>query len=91
MNLKVPKDKSKYIENLEPGLLIAYKDEKGLIKSGKVLAVGIRFVNVKEFNGENKDILKSSIIWVKTGQRWPKEIFKALRAGGKLEENKQTD
>lgn len=76
--------KEKYIQNLETGTLVAFTLPSGEIKSGKVLKIS-ETIQVEEFTGAKLEIPKSDIIWVKTGQRWPKEIFKALREGGTVE------
>ena len=80
------KGKQSYIENLEPGLLIAYKEGDEL-KSGKILKVQELEVFVEQFGGLKRNVLKNQIVWVKTGSRWPKEIFKLLRGDNNEEDS----
>ena len=77
------KTKEQYKENLETGMLVAFQTKEG-IKSGKVIDGKFDLVKVEEYSGQLMFIPKESIIWVKTGKRWPKAIFEALRGGGEM-------
>lgn len=72
--------KEDYIQHLEPGMLVAFKSPQG-VKSGKVLSKQCEIIKLEEFSGQLMYIKDSDVIWVKTGKRWPKSIFEALRGG----------
>jgi len=78
-------NKAKYIENLEVGTLVAYRVSADKIKSGKVTIVASNAVEVEDYEGLVYIVKKEDIIWVKTGKRWPKPIFTALKEGGSIE------
>lgn len=82
------KIKDDYIKEIELGTLIAFKCSSGNLISGKL----IKIMNVKppidksyiieSIDGETHIVTKESIAWVKTGQRWPRQIFEQLKKNG---------
>lgn len=70
--------KARYIDNLEKNMLVAFNRE-GKTKSGKVLEIEGSTVKLEEFSGQLMYIEKKDIIWVKTGKRWPKGVYSAIR------------
>lgn len=70
--------KARYIDNLEKNMLVAFNHE-GKTKSGKVLEIEGSTVKLEEFSGQLMYIEKKDIIWVKTGKRWPKGVYGAIR------------
>ena len=85
--LETSNDKQKYIDSLTPGMLIAFNTPNDGIKSGKVEDVYTFHVTVEEYSGERVIVYKKDIAWVKTGKRWPKEIFNELIGKTAEEEN----
>ena len=78
MEKKISRTKEDYIKNLEVGVLIAFKVGEKMM-SAKVLEVRQDDAKVECKNGSIYYVGKGSIIWVKTGNRWPSGIFNALR------------
>lgn len=82
------KEKGDYINEVKLGTLIAFRSDEGNLISGKLIKV----VKVKtpidksyiieSIDGETHIVTKESIAWVKTGQRWPKQIFEELKKSG---------
>lgn len=71
------KSKKDYIENIEVGVLIAFKIQDRMV-SAKVIQVNENDVKVETKNGSIYFVGKESIAWVKTGNRWPAGIYNAL-------------
>ena len=69
--------KAKYIDNLQAGQILAFRSGESVI-SGKVISLN-KFITVETKNGTQFVIKNEDIVWVKTGQRWPKGVFKALK------------
>lgn len=81
-------NRSEYVENIRIGALIAFRvnDRKAL--SGKVEEIhGAGFV-VKTKNGIRFNVRKKNVMWVKTGERWPKGVYLALKGEHALGEHK---
>jgi sRNA-binding protein len=75
------KRKEKYISNLIGGEIIAFKvgGWKNSVLSGKVLEIASESCRVETKNGLRFLVRKENIIWVRTGLRWPKGVFQALK------------
>ena len=80
------KPKTAYIDRLEPGTMIAFKLRPDKMISGIVSSVtrdisskGIVEVQVQTKNGQVHKIVEEAISWVKTGSRWPRGVYLALR------------
>lgn len=78
MEQKISKTKGDYINNIEVGILIAFKVQDRMV-SAKVIQVNENDVKVETKNGSIYFVGKESIAWVKTGSRWPSGIYNALR------------
>lgn len=80
-------DKSKYVARLQCGSIIAFKTPEGRMLSGKVVQftfavgedAGHMIYCVETKNGKKFTIKDYDIAWVRTGERWPKGIYNALR------------
>lgn len=71
-------NKQRYLDNLEKGQIIAFAFlDKTL--SGKVTDVEELAVNVEAKNGQKFIVAYKDILWVKTGNRWPKGVYIALK------------
>lgn len=75
----VTKTTDDYLNNIEPGVLVAFKrNSKDIAMSGKFVSFdenNDNLVYVESKKGTMFKITKANIIWVKTGARWPKWVF----------------
>lgn len=81
-------NRTEYVDNIRIGVLVAFRigDKKAL--SGKVEEIhGFGFV-VKTKNGIRFNVRKNNIMWVKTGDRWPRGVYLALKGEQSLDEHK---
>lgn len=71
--------KDVYIDNAKIGMLIAFKvnDRKAL--SGKIEEIHQAGFVVKTKNGVKFNVRKKNVMWVKTGNRWPRGVYLALK------------
>ena len=76
---KVTKTTDDYLNNIEPGILVAFKrNSKDIAMSGKFVSFdenNDNLVCIKSKKGTMFKVPKANIIWVKTGARWPKWVF----------------
>lgn len=75
--------KDSYIDNIERGMIIAFNIAKGKAMSAKVMSINSEnsiFI-CKAIDDTIYKVPRCSIIWVKTGKRWPRGIFQKLLAG----------
>lgn len=71
--------KSSYIDNAKIGQLIAFKVNDKRALSGMIEEIhGSGFV-VKTKNGVRFPVRKKNVMWVKTGDRWPRGVYLALK------------
>ena len=79
-----------YLESAESGAIVAFKAEiKGIMRtiSGKLIekivdntsSGPITSYLIETKNGSMFEIGSSDIIWVKTGERWPRWVFEELK------------
>ena len=75
--------KDSYIDNIEIGMIIAFNIAKGKAMSAKVMSINSEDNTFlcKAIDGTPYKVPRCSIIWVKTGKRWPRGIFQKLLAG----------
>jgi transcription termination factor Rho len=83
------KSKTEYINNVRVGDLLAFKVNETKILSGKVEQIAKDMLVVETKNGIRFNVRKKNIVWVKTGDRWPKGIYEALK-GGTYVQDKQS-
>lgn len=69
--------KNDYIKRIKVGSIIAFKVGNKAI-SGKIKQIGSNFL-VETKNGKTFVIQKEDILWVKTGNRWPRFVFEMLK------------
>jgi hypothetical protein len=74
-----PVKKDSYIENAKIGTIIAFHVNNSKVISGMIEEVHKTDFLVKTKNGVRFTVRKSNIIWVKTGPRWPRGVYLALR------------
>ena len=73
--------KEKYLTNIEVGVLVAYNSSGDGMKSAKVLNVSQsdRKLKVVDIFGNIEIIDFKSVAWVKTGKRWPTNIYQMIK------------
>lgn len=75
-------DKKKhYFDNLEVGTLVAFTLPNGKTKSAKIVRIASKVKKVKVQTDYNAEYIVpyDSIIWVKTGKRWPRGVYNLLK------------
>lgn len=77
--------KSKYIQDAEVGTLVAFYDDDGNARSAKITNKSTKRQMLKLENkaGEEFIVPWSSVIWVRSGKRWPNGVFELLTGGRK--------
>jgi hypothetical protein len=84
-------DKKQYVENAEAGTIIAFRDKKGRIRSGKITENNKEKENlvVELKSGRKFYITYLDVIWVTSddNKRWPKEVLKLLKESQQEIEN----
>ena len=81
--------KERYIKNAAIGLLVAFKASKTRALSGKIEEIHDSSFLVKTKNGICFTVKKEDVLWFKTGERWPKWVYLALK-GESLVESEAT-
>lgn len=73
--------KMHYIENIEIGTIVAFKLSNGKVKSAKVVKKSTknRKLKLETDYGAEYIVSYESIIWVRTGKRWPKGVYNLLK------------
>jgi len=79
--------KMPYIENVEIGTLVAFRLSNGKVKSAKVIRKSTknRKLKLETDYGAKYIVSYNDIIWVRTGKRWPRGVYKLLK--GLVNEN----
>lgn len=73
------KPKSDYIASAIPGVIVAFKVDETHVLSGIIEEVCPQSFIVRTKNGTKFTVKKSYVIWVKTGPRWPRGVYLALK------------
>lgn len=75
------KQKMAYIENIEIGTLVAFRLSNGKVKSAKVIRKSTKNRKLKLETDYGAEYIVSfdDIIWVRTGKRWPRGVYKLLK------------
>lgn len=73
--------KMNYIENIEIGTIIAFRLSNGKVKSAKVTRKSTknRKLKLETDYGAEYIISYDDVVWVRTGKRWPKGVYKLLK------------
>ena len=79
--------KMPYIENIEIGTLVAFRLFNGKVKSAKVTRKSTknRKLMLETDYGAKYIVSYDDILWVRTGKRWPRGVYKLLK--GLVDEN----
>lgn len=93
--------KDDYIFNAEEGLIVAFRlnfTSKDDIKLTKVISGKITENNkedeiytVETRNGLKYGVPYQSVVWVKTGERWPKGVYDEMKQGSTVIKEKYED
>lgn len=75
--------KVRYLKNIEEGVLVAYNSPEGIMKSAKVIRISQKNEKLKivDYFGNISVIDFAQVVWVKTGKRWPKNIYYLIKRG----------
>lgn len=70
-----------YIENIEIGTLVAFRLSNGKVKSAKVTRKSTKNRKLKLETDYGAEYIVSfdDIVWVRTGKRWPRGVYKLLK------------
>lgn len=79
--------KMHYIENIDIGTIVAFRLSNGKVKSAKVVKKSTknRKLKLETDYGAEYIISYEDVIWVRTGKRWPRGVYKLLK--GLVDEN----
>lgn len=81
-NVKINMEqKMHYIENVDIGTIVAFKLSNGKVKSAKVARKSTKNRKLKLETDYGAEYIASydDIIWVRTGKRWPRGVYKLLK------------
>lgn len=81
-NIKVNMEqKMSYIENIDIGTIVAFRLSNGKVKSAKVTRKSTknRKLKLETDYGAEYIISYEDIVWVRTGKRWPRGVYKLLK------------
>lgn len=83
--------KSKYLETISKGTLVAFKLPDGEVKSAKVVNKSTSDRKLKLITEYNAEYIVGfeDVLWVKTGRRWPKGVYSLLK--GKVKDEQTAD
>lgn len=75
------KQKMAYVENIDIGAIVAFRLSNGKVKSAKVTRKSTKNRKLKlETNyGAEYIIPFEDVVWVRTGKRWPKGVYRLLK------------
>ena len=73
--------KMSYIENIDIGTIVAFRLSNGKVKSAKVTRKSTknRKLKLETDYGAEYIISYDDVIWVRTGKRWPRGVYKLLK------------
>ena len=82
VNVKIDMgQKMTYIENVEIGTIVAFRLSNGRVKSAKVTRKSTknRKLKLETDYGAEYIVSYDDIVWVRTGKRWPRGVYKLLK------------
>lgn len=84
---KVSRTTLEYLNNAEAGTLVAFKrnSSKDVAMSGKLISFENGKVTVESKKGTKFKLNPDNIIWVKTGDRWPRWVFNLFNKDKEVE------
>lgn len=81
-NVKINMEqKMSYIENIDIGTIVAFRLSNGKVKSAKVTRKSTKNRKLKLETDYGAEYIASyeDVIWVRTGKRWPRGVYKLLK------------
>jgi hypothetical protein len=83
--------KMHYVETAEIGSIVAFRCEDGKVKSAKIEKRSTKNRKLKLVTQYGAEFIVpfESIIWVRTGSRWPRGVFELLK--GTVKSNEKTN
>lgn len=72
-------NKIDYVEHAKIGTLVAFKVNETKVLSGMIEEIHKAAFVVNTKAGIRFTVIKNNVIWVKTGKRWPKGVYLALK------------
>lgn len=90
---KVSKTTLEYLVSAEVGTLVAFKrnSSKDIAMSGKFISFENGKVTVESKKGTIFKLNPENIIWVKTGERWPKWVFNLFNNSKEVDKEVDSD
>lgn len=90
---KVSKTTLEYLISAEVGTLVAFKrnSSKDIAMSGKFISFENGKVTVESKKGTIFKLNPENIIWVKTGERWPKWVFNLFNNSKEVDKEVDSD
>lgn len=83
-DINSPSQASEFVDSTDFGTLIAFVDEQGKARTGKLVnrSRPTRKVIAETEYGRQFVVPYESVLWIKTGQRWPRKILNLLKGKG---------
>lgn len=83
--------KAEYVKTAEKGTIMAFRLPNGKVKSAKMIERSLKREKLKMETAYGRQfvISFSDVIWVKTGDRWPRGVFNLLKGNVNNEGDKQ--
>lgn len=74
-------EKYKYVSTAEIGVIVAFKDQSGKVRSAKVINKSSSGEKLKVVTAYGKEFVVpyGDVVWVKTGDRWPRGVYDLLK------------
>lgn len=85
----IPRGKDSYIDDAKVGMIIAFKINNVKVISGMIEEIHKLVLVVKTKNGVRFTVRKKDVVWVKTGPRWPRGVYLALKGEIEADEGKR--
>lgn len=76
---KIVKPKSNYLDTAKVGMMIAFRVSADKTISGKIVKIIDGSFIAETKNGIQFKVDKKAVIWVRTGDRWPKGVYMELK------------
>lgn len=78
--------KARYIENAKAGDIVAFKDKRGLTRSGMIKEINGNSFTIELKSGRKFYILSNEIVWLTTDEnkKWPKDVLHELKESQRI-------
>lgn len=85
------KNHDKYIFSARVGMIIAFKINGKKVLSGKIEEIHATEYVVRTKNGVKFHVNFNNVLWVKTGERWPKSIYLMMRGEQQVDAKRENE